>query len=261
MKTLVSLLSIAAIVYIAMCAYLYVFQRSFIYFPTPPADVPAAEEVRIVSGGETIRVWRLRGDETRALLYFGGNAEDVAFNIPEFHEFFPQHAVYLVNYRGYGGSSGTPSENALYRDAEAAFDFADERHRSVAVIGRSLGSAVATHVASVRDVEKLALITPADSFTSLASALYPIFPVTMLLRDRYDSLSRAGRIRSPVLFLVAEQDEIIPRQNSRRLAAAIDPDLVTWRVIEGTTHNSIGLSPKFGEALRSFMAAEPEHRT
>ncbi len=76
MKTLVSLFSILAIAYIAMCIYLYVFQRSLIYFPTPAADAPpAAEEVRVVSSGETIRVWRLRGDEARALLYFGGNAE------------------------------------------------------------------------------------------------------------------------------------------------------------------------------------------
>lgn len=93
MKTLVSLLSVLAIAYIAMCIYLYVFQRSLIYFPTPAADAPAAEEVRIVSGGETIRVWRLGSIEERALLYFGGNAEDVALNIPEFREFFPRHAV------------------------------------------------------------------------------------------------------------------------------------------------------------------------
>lgn len=260
MKTLVSLLSIAVIAYVAMCVYLYVFQRSLIYFPTPAADAPAAEEVRVANGGETIRVWRLRGDETRALLYFGGNAEDVSLNIPEFHEFFPQHAVYLVNYRGYGGSSGKPSEAALYGDAEAVFDFAQARHRSIAVVGRSLGSGVATHLASVRDVERLALITPADSFTSLASQLYPVFPVALLLRDRYDSLGRAPEIECPVLLLVAEHDEIIPRQSSRRLASAIDADLVTWRVIDGTSHNSIGLSPEFGEALRSFMTVEPEQQ-
>lgn len=260
MKTLVSLVAIAAIAYVAMCTWLYVFQRSFIYFPTPATGTPPAEEVRVSSDGESIRVWRLRGDETRALLYFGGNAEDVALNIPEFHDFFPQHAVYLVNYRGYGGSSGRPNEKALYADAEAVFDFAQERHRSVAVIGRSLGSAVATHLASVRDVEKLALITPADSFTSLAAELYPIFPVAVLLKDRYDSLSRAPRIDRPVLFLVAEHDEIIPQESSERLAAAIDPELVTWRVIDGTTHNSIGLSPEYGEALRSFLATEPRDR-
>lgn len=260
MKTLVSLLAIAAIAYVAMCTLLYVFQRSFIYFPTPAVGSPPAEEVRVASGGESIRVWRLRGDEARALLYFGGNAEDVALNIPEFNDFFPQRAVYLVNYRGYGGSSGRPSEKALYADAEAVFDFARERHRSVAVIGRSLGSAVATHLASVRDVEKLALITPADSFTSLASELYPIFPVAVLLKDRYDSLSRASRIDRPVLFLVAEHDEIVPRDSSERLAAAIPPELVTWRVIDGTAHNSIGLSPEYGEALRSFLAIEPQER-
>lgn len=165
-----------------------------------------------------------------------------------------------MNYRGYGGSSGRPSEEALYRDAEAVFDFAQARHRSVAVAGRSLGSGVATHLAAVRDVARLALITPADSFTSLASELYPVFPVSMLLRDRYDSLSRAHRIDCPVLFLVAEHDEIIPLHSSKRLAAAIDPDLVTWRVIERATHNSIGLAPGFGQALRSFMAVEPERR-
>lgn len=259
MKTSVlSVIAVVATVYVALCAYLYLVQRSLIYFPTPAVDAAPADELWIANEGERIRVWRLQADRPRALLYFGGNAEDVALNIPDFPEFFPQHAIYLVNYRGYGGSTGKPREAALYSDAEAVFDFAESRHRSISVVGRSLGSGVATHLATARDVERLVLITPVDSFTSLAANLYPMFPVSLLLKDRYDSYSRAHRIDAPVLFVVAERDEIIPMENSERLAEAIHPSLVSWEVIADATHNSIGLSPQFGTSLRSFMAYEPE---
>jgi hypothetical protein len=252
-STLFSLLAMAAFVYFCFCLYLYLFQRSFIYFPTPAPDRAPAEELWIDSDNERIRIWRLHAGEPYAILYFGGNAEDVSLNIQEFSAWFPEQAVYLVNYRGYGGSTGSPSEAALLRDAKAIFDFVKARHPNVSVIGRSLGAAVAVDLAAGRDVARLALITPFDSLARLARDFYPIFPTSVLLKDKYDSLGRARRIRAPVLVIVAEHDEIIPRENSERLAGAIVKSLVTLKIIEGTSHNTVGTSPAYSRTMRAFM--------
>jgi uncharacterized protein len=254
-SALLSLVVLLAFAYVGLCLYVYFFQRSLVYFPTAEVPRAPAEELWLESAGASLRLWRLHADRPDAILYFGGNAEAVDLNIPEFSSWFPRHAVYLVNYRGYGGSSGSPSEAGLYRDAEAVFDFAMARHATVSVIGRSLGSGVATHLAAVRRVERLVLVTPFDSFISLAQAHYPLFPTSLLLKERYDSASRAGRIETPVLLLTAEHDEIVPRESSARLAAAIDPSLITLSVIENTAHNSIGSSPDYGQALRNFLYA------
>jgi hypothetical protein len=253
-STIVSLLAVAAFVYICFCAYLYLFQRSFIYFPAPASGRAPADDTWLDSGGERIRIWRLHEDQPDAIIYFGGNAEDVALNIPDFSTWFPEQAVYLVNYRGYGGSSGAPDEAALLGDAAVVFDFVQDRHRHVSVIGRSLGAAVAVDVAATKDVERLALITPFDSLARLAREFYPIFPTSVLLRDKYDSLGRAREIEAPVLVIVAEHDEIIPRESSERLAGAIEPSLVRWTLIEGTSHNTIGTSRDYGRALQAFMS-------
>jgi len=253
-SVLFSLLAVAACVYIFFCAYLYLFQRSFIYFPTPAVDGAFAEELWVDSDGERIRLWQLHATGQDAILYLGGNAEDVSLNIPEFADWFPHQAIYLVNYRGYGGSSGSPSESGLFRDAVVIFDSIQDAHRGVSVIGRSLGAAVAVHLASTRDVQRLALIAPFDSLTGMAKEYYPIFPTSLLLKDRYDSLARADRIRAPVLLIIAGRDEIIPRESTERLTHAIAPSLVSVAVIDDAGHNTIDAFPEYGHALRTFIA-------
>lgn len=252
---LFSLLAVAAFVYVCFCLYLYLFQRSFIYFPTAVAEGVAAEEVWIDNEQERIRVWRLNSSRSDAIIYFGGNAEDVSYNSREFSDWFSQHAVYLVNYRGYGGSSGSPGEAAFYSDAQAVYDFVAVKHAGISLVGRSLGAAVAVHLATRRKVERLALVTPFDSLRSLASEFYPIFPTSLLLRDTYDAIALAGQVRAPALVLVAEHDEIIPRQSSQRLADALGGPHVV-RSVANTGHNTIGTSPDYGRSLQEFMRAQ-----
>jgi pimeloyl-ACP methyl ester carboxylesterase len=256
-KPLVSLVVVVGLVYLGVCLYLYLMQRSLMYFPTPPSANVAAERLTFDSSGVRLALWRLHAGQRDAVLYFGGNAEDVALNVPDFDDWFAGCAVYLVNYRGYGGSEGKPSEEALYRDAVAVFDRLRAEHERVAVIGRSLGSGVATYLATQRRVDRLALVTPAASFARLAGELYPLFPAGLMLKDRYDSLARADRLKVPVMILIAENDEIVPPAHSHDLAAAIDPSLVTTRVIASTGHNTIGTSPEYGAALRTFVCNPP----
>lgn len=248
-----SILSTVLLVYVGCCAYLYLAQRSFIYFPTPESRYAAAEDLRLDFDDATVQIWRLAADYEDAIIYFGGNAEDVGLNIGQFSRIFPNKAIYLVNYRGYGASTGAPSEAAIAADALAIYDHISPAHSNISVIGRSLGSGVATMLAAARNVERLVLITPYDSMVKVAQSAYPIFPVSALLKDRYDSLSHAGNISIPALFLIAERDEFIPMKSSRNLAAALNPSLTTVNVIENARHNTIQNFDQYTTALAEFL--------
>jgi pimeloyl-ACP methyl ester carboxylesterase len=252
-STIGSTLVLALLLYGAGCLFLYLTQRNFIYYPTPESHNPAAIDLRIPSGEETLQVWQLNPGREQAILYFGGNAEDVAGNTPAFAGTFPDFTVYLVNYRGYGASSGAPTESGLFADAEAVHDQIAKNHRSVHLIGRSLGSGVAVHLASVREVGRLALITPYDSIANVASSAMPIFPVKWLLKDRFDSARLAGKLVNPTLALLAENDRVIPRARSEQLVAAFQPRIVTAVTIPHADHNTIGMLASYWESLKRFM--------
>ncbi len=248
-----STLLLALLAYAGFCLFLYSAQRSFIYFPTAEVSNPAARDLRIDSGAETIQVWQLNPDREQAILYFGGNAEDVANNTPDFLQLFDDYTVYLVNYRGYGASTGAPSEAGLFADAEAIHDFIATEHARVHVMGRSLGSGIAVHLASVREVGKLILVTPYDSIANIAAKSMPIFPVKLMLKDRYESWRLAGKLDNPTLALLAQYDNVIPRARSEALIAAFAPGQLRVVVVPRADHNSIGMIPAYRASLADFM--------
>ena len=190
---------------------------------------------------------------TKAVLYFGGNAENVVFNASEFEQAFPRHSIYLVNYRGYSGSTGNPHEAGLYADAEMIFDKLAGTHQSIDVVGRSLGTGIATYLAAIKDVNKLALITPYDSIRSVAQRTYWMFPVKWLLKDRYDSLARVPSIKSQTLIIIAEKDNVIPYVHSKRLIDAFPTEQVLVKEIANSDHNSLSVYSEFYQALSQFI--------
>ncbi len=246
--------------YAALCALLFIGQRSMIYFPTPEVRNAHAEDWRVDTGDASIQVWKLDGGAANAVIYFGGNAEDVSGNIADFSRYFAGHTIYLVNYRGYGASTGSPSEMGIIRDAEHIFDVVRDRHPSVTVVGRSLGSGVAMHLGGNRDVSRLILITPYDSLVNVAATHYPVFPVSLLLRDRFDSMRHAKSISVPTLVVAAEQDTIIPLRHARTLAEEIRHDLLEFVVIDGAGHNTIGNFAEYERALIEFSRRN-DHQT
>ena len=243
------------LVYAVFCLLLYIAQRKMIYLPSAEARVENAAAIRLASDGETLKVWRL-GDGRDALVYFGGNAEDVALTIPAFSTGFSGYTIYLANYRGYGGSSGTPSEAGLLKDALALYDYARLPrlgHRNISLIGRSLGSAVAAHVAAQREVHKLVLVTPFDSVLKVARGMFPLFPVSLLLKDRYDTAALAHKITAPVLILIAAHDHIIPRKRTDALTTAFPTKQITVTVLENADHNDVADAPEYDAALSAFF--------
>lgn len=255
MRNLLIVLLLPLLAYLALCALMYFGQRSQIYFPVRESHPPGAAAIRLATDdGVDLKIWVVPRAGPRALVYFGGNAEDVAGNLPAFAAALPTHSLYLVNYRGYGGSTGSPSEAGLRADATAIYDYLSGRHPEISVIGRSLGSGVAVHLASVRDVHRLVLVTPFDSLVNVAREHFRYLPVGWLMRDRYESASRAPAVRAQTLVLIAGDDEIIPRPRSEALVAAFPASRVRSEVIRGASHNSLDLFPQYLERIEEFLA-------
>ena len=253
MKTLLVVCLTALAIYLVLCAVMYWSQDRILYFPTPEIDHPGVRALQVTRADATVKVWALHPNAKPALLYFGGNGEDVGSNLRDFGRAFPDRAIYLVNYRGYGGSTGRPSETALVGDAEAIYDQIAIQHDRIIVMGRSLGTGVATALASVRPVAGVVLVTPYDSIANVGAGRYPWLPVRWLIKDSYDSAARMPKVKAPVLVLVAQHDESILRPRSDALVAAIPAGLGHSVVIPGATHNDIENFPAYWAALAAFI--------
>ncbi len=252
-RTLRIALTVAAVAYGGLCAALYFCQDSLIYLPPARAQNPEDPTIAMTVEGVRLLVSVRPGAGPGALLYFGGNAEDVSLTLPSFARALPEHALYLLHYRGYAGSAGSPSEADNRRDALALFDRVRQEHASVAVVGRSLGTGVAVQLASERPVYRLVLITPFDSLEEIAARQFPLFPVRLLLRDKYDSWQRAPAIATPTTILMAEHDEVVPRASTERLFARFAAGVASLKIVPGANHNSISSRPEYLGELRSAL--------
>ncbi len=251
------LLGGVAALYVALCAWMYWNQRDLVYFPQATrADAASTDYALDRGNGITLRGWVVNPAAPRAVLYFGGNGEDVRGNRTLFARALPEHAVYLVAYRGYGASDGTPSQPALLGDALAVFDDVQRRHPAtrVALIGRSLGSGVASHVAANRSIDRLALVTPFDSLASVAQSHYPWLPVRWLLRERYPSTEWLRTYRGSLLIIRAGGDAVVPPANTDRLIARLPkpPKLV---VLPDSGHNDLD-EQAYAGALAEFLGSK-----
>ena len=246
-------------------------QRKMIFFPSPvleytPADLGLPyEDVRIrTSDGVTVHGWMVPCDASDVtLLFFHGNAGNIGDrveNIRRLHQIGLR--VFILDYRGYGLSEGSPSEQGLYEDAQAAYahllsrdDVDPER---IAIFGRSLGGAVAVDLASRVPCWRLILESTFTSASDMAGHILPILPLGRLVTERFDSASKIDKVRAPLLQFHGTQDEIIPYRLGRKLhASAREPK--EFVPIPGATHNDtyfVGGRAYF-EKIRSFLS-EPE---
>lgn len=242
-----------ALLYAGLCILLFVFQRSLIYFPPPVSAGNGDTTATFRTGDASLRLTVRQIESEKALLYFGGNAEDVSASLAELSAAFPDHALYLLHYRGYGGSSGKPSEAALHEDALALFDKVHARYAKITVVGRSLGSGVAIRLASMRPVTRLVLVSPFNSIQELAARQFPFMPVRWLLLDKYESWRYAPAVRAPTTLVVAERDEIIPAESSLRLLQQFTAGVARQVVIPGVGHNTISNHPAYLQALKNSL--------
>jgi fermentation-respiration switch protein FrsA (DUF1100 family) len=250
--------------YGGLMALAYVFQRALMYFPdtrrTPPtaAGFAQAEEVVLTSSdGEKLIAWHVapRG-ERPVVLYFHGNAGALDLRAGRFRALVADGTGLLaLSYRGYGGSSGRPSEAGLIRDALAAYDFAAARYATQRLVlwGESLGTAVAIALATDHKVGGLILDAPFTSAADVGAAVYPFVPVRWLIKDSFHSDRRIAQVRAPILVLHGERDRVVPIRFGERLyALASEPK----RMVRFPTGSHVDLDDHGAiEAVKAFLAA------
>ncbi len=209
-----------------------------------------------------LRGWWIRGSGRRVLIFFHGNAGNVADRLERAKILNERLGldVVLVDYRGYGNSSGSPSEEGLYRDGRAVYRAVIEagvRPEQIVLFGESLGCAVAIELARRWPCAAVVLETPFLSVPALARVHYPFVPA-ILVRSRFDSAAKIADVAAPKLFLVAERDEIAPPAHGRRLFETARGVRELF-VIPGAHHNdtySVG-GEEYWRAWERFLGSLP----
>jgi uncharacterized protein len=265
-----SLLAIIAIGYAAIVGVLYFAQTSLIFpgagFPVSPVEGPVPpERIEIqTADGERLHGMILRNGEERSdlLLGFGGNAQNAETMAQDLAADFPELDVAVFHYRGYGLSTGRPSEEALLADAVLVHDEVWERLQPehTFALGISLGSAVAAHLSRERPLSGVLLVSPFDSIEAVAREAYFWVPVSLLLQHRFPTTDYVADNWTPMAVIAAADDTII---RPRRTAALVQhiPNLVFERVIPGADHNTMYALPAYDEALRAAFEALYEAAT
>ncbi len=218
----------AALLYAVPHAYLYRYQRDFVFEPTHRVEPlkekdPATglEPFRSADGAVLGYVRHAEAEPKRVLLYFMGNAGEILDWGPTITSMFADKSTTLVamEYPGYGGRPGTPSQDAFYRAGLELYDAAKARWPNVPVnaYGYSMGGSVATYVAAHRDVGKLALVSPFHSLAEVAQSEYPFMVITPLVKDPFPTYRFAQKVSVPVLIIHGNEDALIPVGHAQRL--------------------------------------------
>ena len=253
-RFLVALLAVPVLAYAGICVLMYGSQRGLVYLPQHTRVEAAQTDFELRRGGVVLRGWTVNPGGRDVLLYFGGNADPLHGMRDRLAAWFPRRTSYLLAYRGYGASDGEPRQELLFADALALFDDVRRRHPDarIAVIGRSLGSGVASYVAGHRPVDRLVLVTPFDSLAAVAGAHYPWLPTGLLVTERFDSAHWLRDFRGPVLVIRAGRDQVIPPANTDRLVAALSP-APRVLVLPESDHDAVLSSPAERDALVAFL--------
>ena len=231
-----------------------VLQQHLMYYPATERVAPSAEnldgvEERVLStpDGERVLVWYGRAKPGMpTLLYFHGNAGSLADRAERIRKYMAKgYGMFMMTYRGFGGSTGKPSERANVADANLAYEAlvaAGVGPEDIIIYGESLGSNVAVQVAAKRKAAGLILDAPYTSMIDLAKLHYPQIPLRWLMTDRYDTLSAIGDVHMPLLIIQGGKDDIVPPAMGRAvLAAAHEPkQLAAFPEADHTEHYKYG---------------------
>jgi len=229
MSVLIKVIVLIAILWVSIVLAAYFGQRKLMYFPdrtrVPPAAaglVGVVERALHAADGERILAWYGKAEPGQpTLLYFHGNGGSLFARAERVRRFMAAGwGVYMMTYRGYGGSSGRPSEVANLADARLAYD--DVRAQGVpaerlVLYGESLGTGIAARLATERPAAGLVLEAPFTSAVAVGTVAYPFLPVSLLLIDRYETNACITSVRMPLLILHGERDRTIPVAMGREL--------------------------------------------
>jgi len=256
-----------AVVYMVFCGSLAVMQKSLMYFPEPARFVPAEWAVpelqpveETTEDGLHITSWyrpALKRDKF-TMVFFQGNAGHLGYRNYKVRPWLDAgYGVMMVGYRGFG-NPGSPSEQGLYNDARAAIDALHKRgvpDKAIVLYGESMGTGVATQMATEINAAALILESPYTSVPDVGANRYPMVPVRLLLRDKYDSLSKIKDVHMPLLLLHGELDQVVPVKFGHQLyEAANQPKQAEF--VPDAGHNDV-YSLRVQELVMEFIAKLP----
>lgn len=259
-KRVITVLALVAAAWAALVALLWVGQRQLIYLPDhglpdPPSDVSVLTTE--TNDGIEHRLWVVpaKGGAVARVVVFNGNAGNKSHRLPLARDLAARGLeVVLFDYRGYGDTEGSPSEDGLFRDGLAAVIATFDTDLPMVYFGESIGAAVATGLSTENAPEALVLRSPFTSLGDMVRIHYPFVPAP-LVRDRFEVEEAIPSVDTPVLVVLGTADSIVPPELSRRVyAAAAEPkELVE---LEGLDHNDPGLTSGRGlaEAVERFLA-------
>lgn len=266
MATLKWIAALALLGYVALLTLMYFGQRALMYFPDSTRRAPASvglphaeEEVLDTPDGERIVVWHVPPrDGKPVVLYFQGNGGGLDLRANRFFNLTKDGTgLVALNYRGYGGSTGSPTEQGIITDAQAAHAFAASRYAPERLVlwGESLGTGVAVAVAATRPVARVLLESPYTSTVDVAASIYPFIPVRVLMKDQFRSDQRIAAVKAPVLIMHGALDRIIPIRFGERLFEMVpgDKQFIRLPQAEHNDHDRFGAT----DMLRPFILGQP----
>jgi fermentation-respiration switch protein FrsA (DUF1100 family) len=256
----------AAAAFGGLVGLMYIAQRSLMYHPerlrTPPAAAGLSDAQEVVldtADGEKVIVWYVPPKrDLPVVLYFQGNAGALRDRVTRFRALAGDgYGLVALSYRGYGGSTGSPSEAGLIADAQAAYAFAAARTRPerIVVFGESLGTGVAVALAATYRIGGLMLQAPFTSAAEIGARAYWFLPVQLLMKDPFRSDALIARVAAPLLVLHGARDNVVPIALGERLFSLANEPKRFVRFAEGT-HNDLD---QYGalDAVRAFLAQIP----
>lgn len=270
-KKLLKFLKIFGIVilvlYAAVCALLYFNQDDLLFHPQPTSKQEVAEILKSYPEFDTLSFVMKDANRTCAyiskdtitkklplVIYFGGNAEEVS-HLADFKKYFPNTIMVLMNYRSFGLSQGNISEQTMFSDALEVYDKLvtnpEVDAKNIIIMGRSIGTGVATYVSSQRKVNATILITPYESIIDVAQEKYPFVPISLLIKHRFESDKYAPSISSPMLALISSNDQVIPKHHAYKLKDAWKGKTEALEVNED--HNSIMNNEEVWKKIEAFV--------
>ena len=222
MKYIYFTVSSIIIAYIVVIIFVYFYQRNLLYHPSENNYQNDTiqfnhQEIFIKVNNEIkLKSWIINKDlkNFKTLVFFHGNAGDLSNRIYKLNELDKLNInILLISWRGFSGNAGYPTEKNLYEDAEAAIKWLNKKKVSnsqIILYGESLGTGVAVEIASKNNFNSIILESPFTSIENSAKIYYPYLPVSFLLKDRYDSISKIKKINSPILIMHGRKDDIVP---------------------------------------------------
>ncbi len=263
MPKLKSFLKKFVIVYLIVCVGMYSFQRNLMYVPTIAIESPASYGLVDFSAvnltakdGTKLEAWYHPAKEDfPTIIHFHGNGGNLSHRAVFFGLLRDAgYGVIGVDYRGYGKSEGKPSEDGFYQDGRATMEYATKTlsipENKIIIYGESIGSGVAVQMATEHKIAAMILQSPFTSMVAPASNRYPWLPVNLLLKDRYDSLSKIANIHVPTLFFHGERDTLVPITLGKELfAKANEPKQAVY--FPEVNHNDFDLT-KLISAILEF---------